>query len=414
MCYQEKQRELQVLATELYLKFLNELYSKYNRLLSEVVRGVAQVDLYKSVAKTARQCKYCRPTIVRRGGSGCDYDNGSDEAERGSYVEIRGLRHPLIEKIQTDREYVPHDISLSDNSRGMLLYGVNSSGKSSVMKAVGIAIIMAQAGFYVAAESFSFYPYTSVMTRILGNDNLFKGLSSFAVEMSELRGILHRSNCRSLILGDEICHGTETDSALALVAASIVHLSQTGANFIFATHLHKLGELKVISELQTVKSFHLSVQYDSVRDELIYDRKLRSGAGQSLYGLEVARAMKIPSDILDLANSIRKEHGGIAGEILATDNSRYNSDVYLDMCKIDNCGKRADAVHHINFQSEADDCGMIRHYHKHTRHNLVTLCAEHHLMVHQPVDRELIIFGYLVSGKLDYTFRKPLKTLRLV
>src|SRR3990170_6803133 len=116
----------------------------------------------------------------------------------------------------------------------MLVYGVNSCGKSSLMKAIGIAVVMAQAGMYVPAQSFDYKPYKFILTRILGNDNLFKGLSSFAVEMAELRSILKRANKNSLVLGDEICHGTETVSAVSIVASAILHLSDRNSSFIFA------------------------------------------------------------------------------------------------------------------------------------------------------------------------------------
>ena len=95
-----------------------------------------------------------------------------------------------MEKIQSELEYVPNDISLNEN--GMLLYGTNACGKSTLMKSIGLSLIMAQAGFFVPCSSFEYSPYTSIFTRILNNDNIFKRQSSFAVEMSELRSILKR------------------------------------------------------------------------------------------------------------------------------------------------------------------------------------------------------------------------------
>lgn len=121
--------------------------------------------------------------------------------------------------------YVTNDIRLgkensgtSDNEEfdGMLLYGTNAVGKTSLIKSIGISIIMAQAGLYVPCESLLFSPYHSIYTRILGNDNIFKGLSTFAVEMTELRTILRMADKNSLILGDELCSGTESDSALSI------------------------------------------------------------------------------------------------------------------------------------------------------------------------------------------------------
>ena len=132
------------------------------------------------------------------------------------------MRHPIIERLDRGTVYVPNDISigLADDiaQTGMLLYGTNASGKSSLMKAVGLNIIMAQAGFYVAAEEFEYIPYQRLFTRILNADNIFRGESSFAVEMGELRGILKRANGNSLVLGDELCSGTENTSAQSIFA----------------------------------------------------------------------------------------------------------------------------------------------------------------------------------------------------
>ena len=104
---------------------------------------------------------------------------------------------------------------------GILLYGTNAVGKTSFIKAIGISIIMAQAGLYVPALEFTYYPYKTLFTRILGNDNIFKGLSTFAVEMTELRTILQMADENSLILGDELCSGTESDSALSIFVAGL-------------------------------------------------------------------------------------------------------------------------------------------------------------------------------------------------
>ena len=142
--------------------------------------------------------------------------------------------------------YVPNDVCLgkSDGDLGILLYGTNAVGKTSLIKALGISVIMAQSGMYVPCESFTYSPYKYIFTRIIGNDNIFKGLSTFGVEMSELRVILNNCDNNSLILGDELCSGTETDSALSIFNASIEVMSERKSNFMFATHFHELPHLK--------------------------------------------------------------------------------------------------------------------------------------------------------------------------
>ena len=90
---------------------------------------------------------------------------------------------------------------------------------------------MAQAGLFVPCSYFEYQPYTAIFSRILGNDNLFKGLSTFAVEMSELRVILKSADQNSLVLGDELCSGTEMESALSLFSAGLIELSKKNATF---------------------------------------------------------------------------------------------------------------------------------------------------------------------------------------
>ena len=129
-----------------------------------------------------------------------------------SYICAKTLRHPIIEIINSRVKYVPNDIHLGDDAKesGLLLFGMNSSGKSSFMKAVGLNIIMAQAGMFVASSNFIYKPYKYLFTRIRNNDNLYAGLSSFEVEMKEFKVILKYANEESIILGDELCSGTET------------------------------------------------------------------------------------------------------------------------------------------------------------------------------------------------------------
>ena len=173
----------------------------------------------------------------------------------------------------------------------MLLYGVNASGKSSLMKSVGLNIILAQAGMWVAASSFTYSPYRSFFTRIGNNDNIFRSQSTFEVEMSELRNIMKRSDNRSLILGDELCSGTESTSAISIVSAGVITLANKQSSFIFATHLHRLANMARVRDLPNIQFSHLSVRYDEITGKLIYDRKLGEGNGKTIYGLEVCRAL---------------------------------------------------------------------------------------------------------------------------
>ena len=287
---------------------------------------------------------------------------------------------------------------------GVLLYGINSSGKSSLMKAIGIAVILAQAGFYVPAKSMRFSIFDAVYTRISGADNIAKGLSSFAVEMLELKNIFNRASKKSLVLGDEISHSTETMSGLSIVASSILKLSKLEAIFVFATHLHQLPEIKEVEKLKNIIALHLSVIYKSEEDKLIFDRKLAYGSGSSMYGLEYAKSLHMDKEFLTVANDIRKkltdDYDSIE-RLSMRKTSKYNKNVYASSCVI--CGKACDDVHHIKEQARANKEGFIEHINANHKYNLIPLCKEHHKMVH---DGTINVNGFVATSKgleLHYT-----------
>ncbi len=259
-------------------------------------------------------------------------------------MEATGVRHPLIERL-TQTPYVAHSLALAGGDRGLLLYGMNASGKSSLMKSLGLAVLLAQCGFPVPAQQLRLAPFTAIFTRILGNDNLWAGLSSFAVEMTEFREILRFADERSLVLGDELCSGTESLSATALVAAGVETLAARRTKFVFATHLHELVQL--VGSLAGVRAAHLRVHYDAAADRLVYDRSLAPGSGSALYGLEVCRALDLPVDYLDRAMALRKSlegHQVAAGSV-------YSAAAVVERCQV--CQARTGLeTHHIRHQAE--------------------------------------------------------------
>ena len=375
-------------AKNAFLRKMIEYDGKYNSTLKEIVHFISEVDVIKSCAKTAIKNHYFAPQI-------------KDQGDQTSFIDAKELRHPIIEKIQQDIEYVPNDINIGGKHKGILLYGTNASGKSSLMKSIGLNIIMAQAGMYVAAKEFTFCPYDYLFTRIRNTDNLFKGQSSFAVEISELRDILKRANNKSLVLGDELCSGTESYSALSIFSASVYKLSHLDVNFIFATHLHGLVELDEIKNLTNLKISHLKVEYNEEQDKLIYDRKLVDGSGPTTYGLEVCRAMDLDRGVLEMANNIRKR---LLNQSVKT--SKYNSDLYVSRCEICKSTTQLE-VHHIKFQCSADINKFIGHIHKDKKSNLVPLCNSCHNAVH---NKDLEIFGYKQTShgiELDFKTISP-------
>ncbi len=354
---------------------------------------VVNVDLALTMAKTAQQQGWVKPTIL-----------DTTDATEASRVEIENLRHPLIEVQKRQSKYVTHNISLGgqEKEQGWLLYGMNASGKSSLMKAIGLAVLLAQVGSYVPATAMTLRPFHRLATRILNQDNLWAGLSSFAVEMSELREILQVADHQTLVLGDELCAGTESVSGTAIVAAGILHLHKAGSRFVLATHLHDLMKVKQVTSLPALHVYHLHVEYDKVRDILVYHRTLRPGPGSSMYGLEVAKALHLPTDMIDMAFQMRRE---ILGEAAIEDaaKSAWNNDLVRRMCST--CGKRAVKeleVHHLEERSAAQgqrnqDGTALNHI-----RNLATLCETCHDKHHA---------GSLLVGPVEDTSAGPIRQI---
>ena len=414
--YVHNLRKIIELNKHVFKEKLSEFEKKFATLLEELVQFIAEIDLTVSNIKTAKKYNYTCPKIVKA---------NDDE----NFLELIDLRHPIIEANEDQGIYVPNDIilgqlayaskeqkdnviikhsnpiSVKDNKmHGVLLYGINSSGKSSLMKSIGIAVILAQAGFYVPAKSMRFSIFDAVYTRISGADNIAKGLSSFAVEMLELKNIFNRATKKSLVLGDEISHSTETMSGLSIVASAILKLAKLQSIFVFATHLHQLPEIKEIEELKNIISLHLSVMYKDDEDKLIFDRKLAHGSGSSMYGLEYARSLHMDKEFLQVANDIRKRITDDYDKIerlTQRKTSKYNKNVFASSCVI--CGRPCDDIHHIKEQARANKDGFIEHINQNHKYNLVPLCKEHHKMVH---DGTININGFVATSnglELHYT-----------
>jgi len=354
-----------------YNTFL-EKFETYQMHMECIVNFITLIDVIFAKASIAKKYCYCKPTIV--------------SADK-SFVNAKGLRHCLIEHLQTNELYVTNDISLGTGATdGILLYGTNAVGKTSLIRALGISVIMAQSGLYVPCTEFTYSPYKYLFTRIIGNDNLFKGLSTFAVEMSELRTILRLADKNSLILGDELCSGTENISAISIFVAGIQKLHQLQSSFIFATHLHEIVNYDEISGLPSIALKHLTVVYDKERDMLIYDRKLKDGPGNSLYGLEVCKSLSLPEDFLAAAYSIRAKYSPESGSILALKQSHFNAQKIVSVCEMCKKGLGTD-VHHLQHQNEADKEGIIMNddstFHKNKLANLMTLCDKCHDEIHK-------------------------------
>ena len=385
--------QIKIILRDTFILELGILCEKYSSSISRSTSLVAQFDFLLSGAKCANKFYYNKPTINNL------YNNKS-------YFKATQLRHPIIERINIETEYIPTDIQLGCESNnefqdefqdGILLFGLNSAGKSTLQKAIGIAVIMAQIGYFVPATNFEFYPYKSIITRISSRDNMFKGLSTFGLELVELSAILKRNSENTLIIADELCSGTEHISSLVIVMTMIKMLSEARASFITATHLHDICKFESLDKIQNVKKYHLHVECDEKTNKLIYDRSLRKGSGSSFYGLIVAKHIINDIKFSSYTTEYMNEYNGFA--LNSEKKSKYNSKLFIQSCEV--CGKipKDDEIpletHHINFQRDCNSDGFIntkKYLHKNHKSNLVVLCHK----CHDKIDTKLIeIDGYI-------------------
>ncbi len=391
--------QIQLIMKDKYYEITNLLYIKYYDLLVYINYFISFVDLITSFTKVSLLNNYSKPNII---DSEC------------SFVEYSGIRHPISELLHTDYNYVTNDISIGTNHTGYLLYGSNGVGKSTLMKAIGLNIILAQIGCFVSASKMNYSPYFNLFTRIDHSDNLFKGLSSFESEILELNTILNYSNSNSLVLGDEILNSTENISAISIISASINYFLENNISFIFASHLHQIPEFIDKHIFNKINISHLKMDYDPITKSFIYNRKLIAGMPIKNYGLIVAKSLLNNNSIINNAFAIQnKIINEDSNNILNTiKKSNYNSNLIVDACaickdlNIHNNDLNILETHHIIYQQQFKDNKCLdtnnSHIKKNQTSNLVNLCKFHHLEVHK---NNIKIRGWIKTStgrKLDY------------
>lgn len=352
--------ELDKLNKKQLIIFCEDITEKYDKSFHSISKRLAKVDV--EICCQTLLDKYCYrlPEIV-------------DDI---SGIDIKGLFHPISKNLSTG--YIPLDIQLSS---GMLLYGINYSGKSTVLRSVGISVVMAQAGLPVPCKEMKLKPFKRLYTKICLNDSYSKSQSTFTNEILEMNKMNQYCDEDTLILADELCSGTELSSALGLVGSSIIHIMNKKGKFIFTTHYHQLSDIKNVVE-SGVEFYHMSVDIND--KNIVFNRKLEKGKCRELYGIEIARYMNMNSEFILLANKIRSEI--VDEELVKNKSSRYNTDVYITECRI--CGdKKGLHTHHIQFQSTFSKENRSKNF----KGNLVVLCESCHQKVHKG---DINISGY--------------------
>ncbi len=250
-----------------------------------VAKLVAELDVLTGFAETASRNHYVRPTM-----------------NDGDTLRISGGRHPVIEHIGRQGDYIPNDCLLDPESRMYIITGPNMAGKSSYLRQVALIVLMAQIGSFVPADSAVIGIVDRIFTRVGAHDELASGQSTFMVEMNETANILNNATPRSLVVLDEIGRGTSTYDGLSIAWAVAEHLIQVGCKTLFATHYHYLNELA--KTCPTLRNFRVAVKEQG--DRIIWLRKLVPGGTDKSYGIQVARMAGVPPEVVERAREILK------------------------------------------------------------------------------------------------------------
>ena len=275
---------------------LREHVKSYTERLQRQAKVISELDCLQSFAEIAQKYNYVRPKF-------------SDDKT----LNLENSRHPVVERVMDYNDYVPNDCYLDQNNFIYLITGPNMSGKSTYMRQVAIISIMAQMGAYVPCDNAILPIFDQIFTRIGAADDLVSGKSTFMVEMLEAQKALTYATADSLIIFDEIGRGTSTYDGLSLAQAMIEYVSETShAKTLFSTHYHELTTLD--QQLSSLKNVHVAA--DEYQGELIFLHKVKEGAVDDSYGIQVAKLANLPEKVIERAQVILNafEQNGVLDE----------------------------------------------------------------------------------------------------
>jgi DNA mismatch repair protein MutS len=266
--------------------------------IQQVARALSQLDVFASLAQGAIRDNYVRPVITE------DFELALDKC-----------RHPVIERLMARESFIPNDVSFDLAARVLLVTGPNMAGKSTILRQIGLCVLLAQMGAFVPAAAARIGVVDRLFTRVGASDNLARGQSTFMVEMSETSAILHNATARSLVLLDEIGRGTSTYDGVAIAWAVTEHLhDRVGCKTMFATHYHELMQLP--ERLQHARNFNVAVREQG--DKVIFLHRLEPGGTDRSYGIHVAQLAGIPPAVIARAGEVLRtlegEHRVVPGD----------------------------------------------------------------------------------------------------
>lgn len=281
--------KLYSLEYELFCEVRDKVAAEVLR-IQKTARTIAGTDVYVSLSKVATRNNYVKPSINEKGT-----------------IQIKGGRHPVVEKMMRDDLFVSNDTYL-DNGRNRIsiITGPNMAGKSTYMRQTALIVLMAQLGSFVPADEANIGICDRIFTRVGASDDLASGQSTFMVEMTEVANILRNATKNSLLILDEIGRGTSTFDGLSIAWAVVEHISNTrllGAKTLFATHYHELTELEGI--MSGVNNYCIAVKEQG--DDIVFLRKIIKGGADKSYGIQVAKLAGVPESVITRAKELVEE-----------------------------------------------------------------------------------------------------------
>jgi DNA mismatch repair protein MutS len=263
--------------------------------------AIARIDVAASHATRAAEGGWCLPQLVDQ-----------------PCLELEGGRHPVVEEAlrQAGERFVANDCVLGPSDRLWLITGPNMGGKSTFLRQVAIAALLAQAGSYVPAARARIGIVDKLFSRVGAADNLARGRSTFMVEMVETAAILAQATPQSLVILDEIGRGTSTYDGLAIAWAVVEAMhDEVKARTLFATHYHELTRLA--DRLDALSLHHVRAR--EWKGELVLLHEVAGGPADRSYGIAVAKLAGVPPLVLARAKAVlakleagRDATGGIA------------------------------------------------------------------------------------------------------
>lgn len=269
---------------DLFIEIRNTVKT-YIAKLQEIAKTISEIDVLQSFATVSEENNYIKPIISE------------------NEIEILEGRHPVVEKVLENKEYVSNDIIMDENTNILLITGPNMAGKSTYMRQMAIIAIMAQIGCFVPAKQAKLKIFDAIYTRIGASDDLVSGESTFMVEMMEANNAISNATENSLILFDELGRGTATFDGMALAQSIIEYIhNNIKCKTFFSTHYHELTDLE--NNLKNLKNVHVSAHEED--GNITFLHKIKEGSIDKSYGIHVARLANLPTPLIKRASEILK------------------------------------------------------------------------------------------------------------